>query len=150
VVFNARTARSGPWSDARTWDGGRKPQASDFVQVRAGHVVTYDVNSSDALRMLHVAGTLTFSREVSTLLDVGLIKVEPVETTTEDGFKCHDETPAPPAGTALPVLESGTPESPIPAGVKATIRLRHFKGTESGPCPPSSIAADAGKCMARR
>ena len=37
------------------------------------------LHSDLALRMLHVAGTLTFSREVSTLLDVGLIKVEPGE-----------------------------------------------------------------------
>jgi len=41
LVFNARTAQSGPWSDARTWDSGRKPQAADFAQVRAGHVVRW-------------------------------------------------------------------------------------------------------------
>ena len=82
VVFNARTAQSGNWSDARTWAGQRSPRAGDFVQVRSGHVVTYDVESAAALRMLHVAGKLTFSREVATLLDVGLIKVEPGETTT--------------------------------------------------------------------
>src|SRR5687768_12245583 len=85
VVFQSRTARSGPWSDAQTWDGGRAPQAGDFVQVRSGHTVTYDVDSSAALRMIHVAGTLTFSRDKSTRLDVGLIKIEPGETTTEDG-----------------------------------------------------------------
>ena len=70
VVFNARTAHDGKWSDAQTWEGARTPQAGDFVQVRAGHAVTYDVDSSTALRMLHVAGTLTFSREKNTLLDV--------------------------------------------------------------------------------
>ena len=64
VVFNARTAASGKWSDAKTWEDGRVPQAGDFVQVRAGHTVTYDVDSDAALRMMHVAGTLTFSREV--------------------------------------------------------------------------------------
>jgi hypothetical protein len=37
VTFNARTAQSGPWSDAETWEGGRPPQAGDFVQVRSGH-----------------------------------------------------------------------------------------------------------------
>ena len=31
VAFNARTASSGNWSDARTWEGGRKPQAGDIV-----------------------------------------------------------------------------------------------------------------------
>ncbi len=143
VVFNARTAHSGKWSDAQTWEGGRKPQAGDFVQVRTGHVVAYDVNSGAALRMLHVAGTLTFSRDVSTLLDVGLIKVEPGETTTEDGFDCHDAAPAPQAGAALPVLEIGTLASPIPAGVKATIRLRHFKGTNPETLP--AIIACGGR-----
>lgn len=116
VVFDARTTQSGQWSDARTWEGGRVPQASDKVQVRTGHVVTYDVDSNSPLRMLHVAGTLTFSREVSTLLDVGLIKVEPGETTTEEGFNCHDEAPAIPAGAATPALEIGTLASPSQAG----------------------------------
>lgn len=135
VTFNARTARDGKWSDAETWEGGRMPRAGDFVQVRAGHAVTYDVDSDAALRMLHVAGTLIFSREKSTLLDVGLIKVEPGETTTEDGFNCHDDAPAPPAGASVPVLEIGTRSSPIPAGVSATIRLRHFKGTDAETLP---------------
>ena len=143
VVFNARTAHGGKWSDAQTWEGARKPQAGDFVQVRAGHVVTYDVNSSDALRLLHVAGTLTFSREKDTLLDVGLIKIEPGETTSEDGFNCHDEAPAQPAGSAVPVLEIGTLASPIPYGVKATIRLRHFKSTNVETLP--AIIACGGR-----
>ncbi len=143
VVLNTRTAHGGKWSDAQTWEGARKPQAGDFVQVRAGHVVTYDVNSDAALRMLHVAGKLTFSREVSTLLDVGLIKVEPGETTTEDGFDCHDMAPAPQAGAAQPVLEIGTLASPIPAGVKATIRLRQFKGTNPETLP--AIIACGGR-----
>lgn len=115
----------------------------DFVQVRSGHVVTYDVESAAALRMLHVAGKLTFSREVATLLDVGLIKVEPGETTTEDGFDCHDAAPAPAAGTVMPVLEIGTFAAPIPAGVKATSRLRHFKGTNPETLP--AIIACGGR-----
>ena len=143
VVFNARTAQSGRWSDPQTWEGGRVPQAGDFVQVRTGQVVTYDVNSSDALRMLHVAGTLAFSREVSTLLEVGLIKIEPGESTTEDGFDCHDAAPSPPAGASRPALEIGTKGSPIPAGVMATIRLRHFKGTNPETLP--AIIACGGR-----
>ena len=127
VVFQARTAHSGKWSDAETWEGGHQPRAGEFVQVRAGHVVTYDVDSGAALRMVHVAGRLVFSREKSTLLVVGLLKIEPGETTTEDGFDCHDEhgaAPRLPAGSALPALEIGTLASPIPAAVQATIRLR--------------------------
>ncbi|OAI57979.1 hypothetical protein AYO49_01685 [Verrucomicrobiaceae bacterium SCGC AG-212-N21] len=143
VVFNARTAQNGKWSDPQTWENGRVPQAGDFVQVRAGQVVTYDVHSDVALRMLHIAGTLTFSRDVSTLLDVGLIKIEPGETTTEDGFDCHDAAPSPPAGAPRPVLEIGTLASPIPAGIKAVIRLRQFKGTNAETLP--AIIACGGR-----
>jgi len=143
VVFNARSAHSGKWSDVQTWENGRQPQGGDFVQVRSGHVVTYDVESSAALRLLHIAGTLTFSREKDTLLDVGLIKIEPGETTSEDGFNCHDEAPSQPAGAAMPVLEIGTAAAPIPDGVKATIRLRHFKGTNPETLP--AIIACGGR-----
>jgi len=143
VVFNARSAGDGNWSDAKTWLDGRKPQAGDFVQVRAGHTVTYDVASQDAIRMLHVAGRLVFSREKSTLLDVGLIKIEPGESTTEDGFNCHDAAPAAPAGGAIPVLEIGTSASPIPVGVTAVIRLRHFQGTDKETLP--AIVACGGR-----
>lgn len=135
VVFNARTVRSGNWSEAQTWEGRRKPVAGDFVQVRTGHTVVYDVESRDALRMLHVAGTLTFSREKSTLLEVGLVKVEPGETTTEDGFDCHADAPAPAANVPMPALEIGSPISPIPAGVTAVVRLRRYPGTDSDSLP---------------
>jgi len=142
VTFNARTANSGKWSDAGTWDGGRTPRAGDFVQVRAGHTVIYDVESNDALRLLHIAGTLTFSREKSTLMDVGLIRIEPGETTTEDGFDCHTDAPVS-APTSTPVLDIGTKQSPIPFGVKAIIRLRHFKGTNAETLP--AIVACGGR-----
>jgi hypothetical protein len=135
VAFDARTAQSGPWSDAATWEGGRKPAAGHFVQVRAGHVVTYDVQSQAEIRMIHIAGTLTFSREKSTLLDVGLIRVEPGDTTTENGFDCLTAAPAHHGGGAVPVLEIGTPSAPIPAGVSAVIRLRHFPGTDKQVLP---------------
>jgi len=148
VTFQARTARSGNWSAAETWIDGRVPQAGDIVQVRAGHSVIYDVHSDTALRMVHVAGKLTFSREKSTLLDVGLLKIEPGESTTEDGFECHAALPAAhhhgkQANVAIPVLEIGSRESPIPAEITATIRLRHFPGTSSETLP--AIIACGGR-----
>src|SRR5262249_46970614 len=72
---------------------------------------------------------LVFSREQSTLLDVGLIKIEPGESTTEDGFDCHVAVPTHFAGGPVPALEIGTPSSPIAAGVNALVRLRHHPGT---------------------
>jgi len=139
VLFDARTAGSGKWSEAETWEGGRRPQAGDFVQVRAGHTVTYDVNSSAAIRMIHVAGVLTFSREKSTLLDVGLLKIEAGETETEDGFECDSALAISSfhshAKHAQPALEIGTRSAPIPAGITATIRLRHFPRTNPDTLP---------------
>ena len=86
VTFTTRTAKSGNWSDAATWENGKAPKVGDIVQVRTGHKVIYDVNSDVALRMVHVAGTLSFSREKSTRLDVGLLKVQAGEVCGEDGF----------------------------------------------------------------
>src|SRR5437867_3432028 len=77
VQFDVQSARSGKWSDPNTWLNKRAPKSGDNVQIRPGHVVTYDANSEDAVRVLHVAGTLTFARDKSTRLDVGLLKVSP-------------------------------------------------------------------------
>jgi len=138
VQFGARSARSGRWSDPATWAGRRVPRSGDSVQVRAGHVVTYDVNSQDAVRVLHVAGTLKFARERSTRLDVGLLKVQPSEQCNEDGFNCHEAAEMPGASDAtMPraALEIGTRENPIPAGVTATVRLVYFDGMDTNTLP---------------
>src|SRR5262245_36813823 len=89
VRFDVRSARSGKWSDPETWLDKRAPHAGDNVQVRPGHVVTYDARADDAVRVLHVAGMLTFSRDKSTRLNVGLLKVAPGIECDEDGFNCH-------------------------------------------------------------
>jgi len=135
VTFDARSTKSGAWSDAATWADRRTPKAGDRVQVRTGHTVVYDANSKDAIRMIHVAGTLTFSREKSTRLEVGLIKIEPGETTTEDGFDCHADAPTAAQAGSLPVLEIGSAERPIPAGVTALIHLVHFEGMNKETLP---------------
>src|SRR5438132_10316377 len=125
VHFDVRSAKSGKWSDAATWVGKHVPGSGDSVQVRSGHVVTYDVNSEDAVRVLHVAGTLRFARNKSTRLNVGLLKVQPGEECREDGFNCHEMADVPDVSSAkMPnaVLEIGTQENPIPAGVTATLR----------------------------
>jgi hypothetical protein len=141
VKFDVVSTKSGPWSDAATW-GGQEPGAGQRVQVKAGHVVTYDVESADALRMIHVAGTLTFSREKNTRLEVGLLRVNPGGECSEDGFDCHDDAPAGDGGT-VPALEIGTPEVPIPANVRAVIRLRHFEGMNPETLP--AIVACGGR-----
>src|SRR5262249_47303980 len=70
---HVRSARSGAWSAPGTWEGGKLPPAGSRVQVRRGHTVTYDMKSDRVVRSIHVAGTLRFSHDRDTRLDVGLI-----------------------------------------------------------------------------
>src|SRR5262245_28919445 len=65
-----RSARSGPWSAAATWEGGKVPGAGARAQVRTGHTVLYDLKTDQVIRSIHVAGTLTFARDKDTRLDV--------------------------------------------------------------------------------
>jgi hypothetical protein len=130
-----RSARSGPWSAAATWEGGRVPAAGARVQVRPGHTVVYDVQSDQALRVLHIAGTLTFAADRDTRLTAGLIKIQPGEECSEDGFDCDAHVPEPKPGEPRPALEVGTPERPIDAKHTATIRLAYLDGMNKETCP---------------
>jgi hypothetical protein len=129
------SARSGPWSAPGTWEGGKVPAAGARVQVRVGHTVTYDLKSDQVIRSIHVAGTLTFARDKDTRLDVGLIKIQPGEEATEDGFDCDAHAAEPGQGTPRPSLEVGTPDQPIPAGRRALIRLTYVSGLDKQSCP---------------
>ena len=55
--------------------------------------VTYDVRSDVVVRSIHVAGTLTFAPDRDTRLDVGLIKIQPGDDASEDGFDCDAHVP---------------------------------------------------------
>src|SRR5262245_7792588 len=123
-----RSARSGAWSAAATWEGGRVPAAGEKVQVRTGHAVVYDVRSDRVIRSVHIAGTLTFAPDRDTRLDVGLIKIQPGDSTEEDGFDCDAHQAAPDAKQPQPALLVGTPDRPIAAEHTALIRLHHVEG----------------------
>jgi hypothetical protein len=133
VQFTVQSTQNGRWSNPNTWSGQRVPKAGDYVQIRPGHQVTYDVHSEEAIRLIHVSGTLAFSRDRSTLLVVSLIKVQPGDEATEDGFLC-DHCPVDPK-MPMPALEIGMLEQPIPAKVTASIRLVHFDGTDKETLP---------------
>jgi hypothetical protein len=130
-----QSARSGPWSAVATWQGGKVPGAGSRVQVRTGHEVTYDLKADQVIRSIHVAGTLTFARDRDTRLDVGLIKIQPGEEASEDGFDCDAHVGPPEAGKRRPALEVGTPEQPIPAKHTALIRLTYVNGLDKQSCP---------------
>jgi hypothetical protein len=130
-----RSAQDGPWSAPATWEGGKVPAAGARVQVRAGHTVTYDVKSGVVIRSIHVAGTLRFPRDRNTRLDVGLIKIQPGEDPSEEGFNCEAHVTEIPAGQPRPALEVGTPDQPIDARHTALIRLAYVNGLDRQSCP---------------
>src|SRR5262245_48659720 len=130
-----RSAKTGPWSAAATWEGGKAPGAGARVQIRAGHTVAYDVKSDAAVRSIHVAGVLSFARDRDTLLTVGLIKIQPGDDANEDGFNCDAHAKPPRPTDPLPALELGTPNDPIPATRVALIRLALVDGLDKESCP---------------
>jgi hypothetical protein len=131
-----RSAKSGPWSDPKTWDGGKVPGDAARVQIRPGHTVTYDLDNGPAIRFIHVAGTLTFARDRNTKLEVGLIAIQPgEEVASEDGFNCDAHAPEVALGEIRPALEIGTPSQPLDAKYTATIRLKYFDGQDKQSCP---------------
>jgi hypothetical protein len=100
--------------------------------------VTYDLDSTQAVRVVHVAGTLAFARDRSTRLNVGLLKIQPGEACAEDGFNCHEASEIPDAADSkMPqaALEIGTPENPLPARYTALIQLVSFEGMDSNTLP---------------
>lgn len=130
-----RSAQSGAWSAAATWEGGKVPAAGNRVQVRPGHAVTYDVKSDTVLRSINVNGTLRFATDKDTRLDVGLIKIQPGDNPSENGFDCDAHAVEPDPNTPLPALEIGTLEKPIDATHTALIRLHYVAGLDKESCP---------------
>src|SRR5262245_58009275 len=130
-----RSAWSGPWSKPANWEGGKVPGAGARVQVRADHSVVYDVQSDQAIRLLHVAGTLSFAHDRDTRLDVGLLRVQPGEECSEEGFECDAHVPDPLPGKPRATLQVGTAERPIEKGRTALIRLVHLAGMDKESCP---------------
>lgn len=136
-----RSAKSGPWSAAATWEGGKVPAALARVQIQQGHAVVYDVKSDHVIRFIHIAGALSFAHDKDTLLNVGLIKIQAGKEATEDGFDCDAHMGPPGADAARldkhqrPALEIGTPNWPIDAKHRAVIRLHYIDGMDKQSCP---------------
>ena len=92
---------------------GQGSRAGTRVQVRTGHVVTFDTRTTAAIRSIHVAGLLRFDPDRDTRLDVGLIKIQAGDDPGESGFDCEAHVMAPAPGPAPPRLEVGTPDQPV-------------------------------------
>jgi G8 domain len=130
-----RSAASGRWSEATTWEGARVPARGARVQIRTGHVVTFDIKTDGPIRSIHVAGTLRFDPQRDTRLDVGLIKIQAGDDAGESGFDCENHVTAPDPAQPRPALEIGTPDQPISAEHTALIRLTAVAGLDPEECP---------------
>ena len=109
-----RSAKSGLWSAAATWEGGKVPAASARVHVRTGHTVTYDLHSDQAIRAIHVAGTMTFPRQEHPPrrgLDPHPGRRHGQGYASEEGFECDMHMPEVDAKMPRPALEVGSPEA---------------------------------------
>ena len=138
-----RSARSGPWSSPSTWEAKQLPKAGDRVLIRTGHTVTYDVDSSETIRLLRIAGTLSFAPNKDTRLEVGLIRIQAGEDFSEEGFDCEMHLMTPPEGAVRPALEVGTQAAPVEAGKSARIRLVAQEGMDKETSP--GIVCCAGR-----
>ncbi len=78
---------------------------------------------------------MTFAPDRDTRLDVGLLKVQPGDDASENGFDCDAHIVPPKPGQPMPALEVGTPERPIDAGRTALIRLAYIAGMDKESCP---------------
>jgi hypothetical protein len=128
-----KSAKSGSWSAAATWEGNAVPGAGARVLIREGHTITYDARSDAVIRAINVAGTLAFAPDKDTVLNVGLIKIQPGEEYSEDGFDCEGHGTKSEAGKPVPALLVGTPDTPI--AKSALIRLHHVEGMNKETCP---------------
>lgn len=130
-----RSAKSGPWSAPETWDTKAVPAAGARVLIRQGHHVTYDTKSPEVIRGICVSGVLNFNPDKDTELNVGLIKVQPGDEYSEDGFDCDMQHPGRSPGSAEgeTALLIGVPGKPIAKFAK--IRLHHVTGMNKESCP---------------
>jgi hypothetical protein len=141
VEFSIRSVRNGRWSDAKTWQPARVPKTGDRVLVSRGTQIEYDADSKAIIRLVQVVGTLRFSRDRNTRLDVGVLKVQNSDVCSENGFACDFEGVSP-AGEPqqartgkMPTLEIGTLTNPIPSKYTARIRLHHLPGLDKNDAP---------------
>src|SRR5262249_55421440 len=80
-------------------------------------------------------GVLRFVNDRDTRLDVGLIKIQPGDDCSEEGFDCDAHAAEPAKGQPRPALEVGTPGQPIGVGHTALIRLTYVNGLDRQSCP---------------
>jgi hypothetical protein len=148
LKFDVKSVRDGAWSDPRTWEPAQVPAEGQRVLISSTTRVIYDSESEGIIRLIQVAGQLSFSRTRNTLLNVGLLKVQNSERCSESGFRCDlhavteaGEPNALPAGGSTAALEVGTVDDPVPAQFTARIRLHYLEGMSKDDAPALSACS---------
>jgi len=164
----------GRWSAKQTWQPQRVPQAGDRVLIGPGTRVIYDVKSDAVIRTIKVSGDLTFAHDRDTLLNVGVLRVQPIsglDGGADAGVEDVDKSAAHKPTTDKPVAEKpdahghrhghnhdhahrpsgdqallavGMPNAPIPAKFTARIRLHFLEGMNKDN-EPAIIARPGGR-----
>jgi hypothetical protein len=148
LKFDVKSVRDGAWSDPRTWEPAQVPGQGQRVLVSSTTRVIYDRESDEVIRLIQVAGQLSFSRTQNTVLNVGLLKVQNSERCSESGFRCDlhtvneaGEPNALPDNARTAGLEVGTVDDPIPAQFTARIRLHYLEGMNKDDAPALSACS---------
>ena len=154
------SVKNGKWSHPKTWQPNRVPQTGDQVLVQTGTKVIYDVNSDAIIRSIKVSGDLIFARDRDTLLNVGVLRVQPasgIDGGKDAGVENVNKVPTKktpehehkhshkhkPANTEA-LLAIGMPNAAIPAKHTARIRL-HFLKSMNKDDEPAIIAIPGGR-----
>jgi len=146
VEFSIRSVKNGRWSVPSTWEPARLPSQGDRVLISKETHVEYDVQQNAVIRMVQVVGTLEFSRDRDTLLNVGLLTIQHTDECAEHGFACDFEGAADGPDTPVeqwPSLIIGTPSDPIPAKYSARVRLHFLEGMNARDAP--AVACCSGR-----
>lgn len=74
-AFNRQVVKSGPWSDAATWNGDSLPQEGDSIHVPKGKSLTIDGVYETSIKLMRVDGTLRFETDRDAQLRVDTLFV---------------------------------------------------------------------------
>ena len=118
---------------ADTWAGGKVPGPRRPVLIRPGHRVVYGASRTRPYRAVHVAGTLAFAPDKDTVLDVGLIKIQPGESTARKASTATPTWRRPRTASRSRPWRSARPTHP--SASRRVIRLHYVEGMDKESCP---------------
>ena len=103
------TIASGDWNDATIWAGGEVPGLQADVLITEGHVVRYNIVSTEGIDTIRVDGSFVFATDVETQLLVDTLIVDG-KGLLEVG---SDENPIDDAVTARIIIHDDGPVDPL-------------------------------------